>query len=230
MELMIAGAKVRMDKDGHFSLNDLHKAAGGEKRHGPSYWMANEQTKAMIAELQTTGIPVVNLAQGRNGGTWVCKELVYAYAMWIDAAFNIRVIRAFDALVDGRLEDAQRIASRQQARLEAPFLTDAIKHRREIQGKAIAHYHYSNEFDLVNRVALGKSAKEFRIAHGLKADDPLRDHLTKLEIACVQALQRANTTMIDMGLDYEKRKTELHKIYVTRHSAGLMAEVKRIEA
>lgn len=124
MELMIAGAKVRMDKDGHFSLNDLHKAAGGEKRHGPSYWMANEQTRALIAELQTTGIPVVNLAQGRNGGTWVCKELVYAYAMWIDAAFNIRVIRAFDALVEGRLEDAQRIASRQQARLEAPFLTD----------------------------------------------------------------------------------------------------------
>lgn len=230
MELMIAGAKVRMDKDGHFSLNDLHKAAGGEKRHGPSYWMANEQTRALIAELQTTGIPVVNLAQGRNGGTWVCKELVYAYAMWIDAAFNIRVIRAFDALVEGRLEDAQRIASRQQARLEAPFLTDAIKHRREIQGKPVAHYHYSNEFDLVNRVALGMSAKEFRVAHGLRADDPLRDHLTKLEIACVQALQRANTTMIEMGLDYEKRKTELHKIYVTRHSAGLMAEVKRIEA
>lgn len=230
MQLMIANAKVRMDADGRFSLNDLHKAAGGEKRHGPSYWMANEQTKALIVELQTTGIPVVNLAQGRNGGTWVCKELVYAYAMWIDAAFNIRVIRAFDALVEGRLEDAQRIASRQQARLEAPFLTDAIKHRREIQGKPVAHYHYSNEFDLVNRVALGMSAKEFRVAHGLRADDPLRDHLTKLEIACVQALQRANTTMIDMGLDYEKRKTELHKIYVTRHSAGLMAEVKRIEA
>lgn len=230
MQLMIANAKVRMDADGRFSLNDLHKAAGGEKRHGPSYWMANEQTKALIAELQTTGIPVVNLAQGRNGGTWVCKELVYAYAMWIDAAFNIRVIRAFDALVEGRLEDAQRIASRQQARLEAPFLTDAIKHRREIQGKPVAHYHYSNEFDLVNRVALGMSAKEFRVAHGLRADDPLRDHLTKLEIACVQALQRANTTMIDMGLDYDRRKTELHKIYVTRHSAGLMAEVKRIEA
>ena len=50
-----------------------------------------------------------------------------------------------------------------------------------------------------------------------------------MEIRCVQSLQRANTTMIDMGLPFEQRKIELHKIYVTRHAAGLLAEVKRIE-
>lgn len=229
MQLMIADAKVRMDKDGRYSLNDLHKAAGNERRHEPSEWLSNQQTKEMIAALETTGNPVVK-KEGRGGGTFVCKEMVYAYAMWISAEFMLRVIRAYDDLVEGRLGDAERIASRQAARLEAPFLTDAIKHRREVQGKSISHYHYSNEFDLINRVALGKSAKEFRAAHGLGVDDPLRDHLTKLEIACVQALQRADTTMIDMGMDYEKRKVELHKIYVTRHSAGLLAEVKRIES
>ncbi len=239
--ITIAEVKVRIDKDGRYSLNDLHKAGGAESRHQPAFFLrrpeiidlleaiVNSALAQSIGKEETTGIPVVSTG-GRNGGTFVCKELVYAYAMWISPVFHLSVIRAYDSLVTGQLEDAQRIATRQSARLEAPFLTDAIKHRREIQGKAIAHYHYSNEFDLVNRVALGKSAKEFRIAHGLKADDPLRDHLTKMEIACVQALQRANTTMIDMGLDYEKRKTELHKIYVTRHSAGLMAEVKRIEA
>lgn len=227
--IMIANIKIRMDADGRYSLNDLHKAAGGERRNDPSDWMANKQTKELIALLETTGKSVVK-KEGRGGGTFVPKQLVYSYAMWISPEFNLQVLDAYDALVDGRLEDAQRIATRQAARLEAPFMSDALKHRREAQGKAVAHYHYSNEFDLVNRVALGKSAKEFRIAHGIGADDSLRDHLTKLEIACVQALQRANTTMIDMGLDYERRKTELHKIYVTRHAAGLLAEVKRIEA
>lgn len=232
--IILAGAKVRTDKEGRFSLNDLHKAAGGEKRHGPAYWLANEQTQSIISELaqelSDTGNPVSVIRGGSAQGTYVCKELVYAYAMWIDAAFHIRVIRAFDALVNGKLADAERIASRQAARLEAPFMTDALKHHRQIRGKQVAHYHYSNEFDLVNRVALGKSAKEFRIAHNIGADDPIRDHLTKLEIACVQALQRANTTMLDMGMEFDDRKTALHKIYVTRHAAGLLAEVKRIEA
>lgn len=229
MEIMIAGAKVRMDKDGRYSLNDLHKAAGGERRNEPSDWLANKQTKDLIALLETTGKSVVK-KEGRGGGSFVPKQMVYAYAMWISPEFNLQVLDAYDALANGRVEDAHRIAARQAARLEAPDLTDAIKHRREAQGKAVAHYHFSNEFDLVNRVALGKSAKEFRVAHGIAKDDPIRDHLTNMEVRCVQALQRANTTMIDMGLDYEKRKTELHKIYVTRHSAGLLAEVKRIEA
>jgi len=227
--IMIANIKIRMDADGRYSLNDLHKAAGGERRNDPSDWMANKQTKELIVLLETTGKSVVK-KEGRGGGTFVPKQLVYSYAMWISAEFNMQVLDAYDALVNGRLEDAHRIATRQQARLEAPDLTDAIKHRREAQGKEVSHFHYSNEFDLVNRVALGKSAKEFRVAHGIGPDDSIRDHLTALEVRCVQGLQRANTTMIDMGMPFEQRKVELHKIYVTRHAAGLLAEVKRIEA
>ncbi len=97
-DLIIAGMGIRRDGEGRFSLNDLHRAAGGEKRHGPSYWLTNAQTAELIAELETTGIPVVSL-EGRNGGTYVVMELVYAYAMWISPAFHLKVIRAYDAMV-----------------------------------------------------------------------------------------------------------------------------------
>lgn len=96
--LVIDNLSIRTDADGRYCLNDLHRAAGGEKRHGPSYWLANAQTRALIDEMATAGIPVVT-SEGAAGGTYVAKELVYAYAMWISPAFHLKVIRAYDNLV-----------------------------------------------------------------------------------------------------------------------------------
>ncbi|MEO5350219.1 MAG: KilA-N domain-containing protein [Magnetococcus sp. YQC-3] len=95
--LSISDTSIHQDNEGRFSLNDLHKAAGSEKKHIPSYWLKNQQTKELISELETTGIPVVSL-EGRKGGTYVVKELVYAYAMWISPKFHLQVIRAYDVL------------------------------------------------------------------------------------------------------------------------------------
>lgn len=81
--------------DGLYSLNDLHKAAGGDAKHRPNYFLGNEQTKALVAEIEIAGIPAISSRP--KIGTYVCKELVYAYAMWISPKFNLAVIRAFDA-------------------------------------------------------------------------------------------------------------------------------------
>jgi hypothetical protein len=95
----IGGVVIAVDVDGRYCLNDLHKAAGGERRHGPSLWLENQQAKELVAELADTGIPVSVIKGGSLQGTYVCKELVYAYAMWISAKFHLKVIRTFDAAV-----------------------------------------------------------------------------------------------------------------------------------
>ena len=97
-QLLLSDMKIRQDADGRYCLNDLHKAAGGARRHETSLWMANAQTKALCAELENTGIPVIKAKRGRNGGTFVTKPLVFAYAMWISAAFQIKVMAAYDTL------------------------------------------------------------------------------------------------------------------------------------
>lgn len=106
--LVVAGIAISQDADGRFSLNDLHKAAGGEKRHQPSDFLAINQTVDLIAEINRSGdsriAPVFTKKGGHNQGTHVCKELVYRYAMWVSPAFELKVIRAYDAMATGSLE------------------------------------------------------------------------------------------------------------------------------
>ena len=75
------------------SLNDLHKASGGPDKHSPRRWLQTKQTADLIAEIEIDGIPSIQKKQGL--GTFVSKELVVHYGMWISPAFSLKVIRAF---------------------------------------------------------------------------------------------------------------------------------------
>ena len=99
--ITIDSIAIRQDNAGRYCLNDLHRAAGGEKRHVPGYWLENDQTKAIAELLSVTGNPVSVIRGGNQQGTYVCKELVYSYAMWISPEFNLKVIHTFDAVQSG---------------------------------------------------------------------------------------------------------------------------------
>ncbi|GAB3359044.1 MULTISPECIES: KilA-N domain-containing protein [Giesbergeria] len=90
--LTIGGATVRRVGD-LFSLNDLHKAAGGEAKHKPSEWLRNQQAQDLLEEIQKAGIPAITSKP--KVGTYASRELVIAYAAWISAAFHLKVIRVF---------------------------------------------------------------------------------------------------------------------------------------
>ena len=237
-KLIVAGAAVRINKNDLYSLNDLHKAAGAKEKDQPALWLRLDGTKALIDELSnSTQMQDKDIAQssaGRYGGTHVCKQLVYAYAMWISPKFHIHVIEAYDDLVNGRIESvttqAKTDASRQRARLESRALTDAVKITRESQGKEIKPFHFSNEYDLINRVALGMTAKQYRAHHSFDKAMPIRDTLTLCEIECIEHLQRLNASLIDIGMDFEQRKAKLNQVYMLRHKRKLLDEIKRLES
>ena len=102
--LTIAQVGIRQDDAGRFCLNDPHRAAGGESKHQPAFFMRRKETGDLIEALNSAdpqSLPAQTV-EGRSGGTFVAKELVYAYAMWISPAFHLQVIRAYDAQVTQR--------------------------------------------------------------------------------------------------------------------------------
>jgi hypothetical protein len=102
--------------NGLYSLNDLHKASGGEERHQPSFFIRNDQTQALISEISKSGdsrnyisnsanlqnCEPLRVVRGKFGGTYACRELVIAYAAWVSPAFHLKVIRTFLAAAESR--------------------------------------------------------------------------------------------------------------------------------
>lgn len=123
-QLIISNTSIRKDSVGRYSLNDLHKASGNQDKDKPANWLRSEKTVELIEEIliahnrevkkQDSDFKPVVSKSGRYGGTYVCKELVYSYAMWISAAFALKVIRAYDDLVSGRVEQAIRRSTVQE--------------------------------------------------------------------------------------------------------------------
>ena len=113
LPLIIEDTYVRQDDQGRFSLNDLHQAAGGEDRHAPNRFTRTDTFSDLVQVLtpeMASGTPevaarppVTIISNGSRVGTFVARELVYAYAMWISPVFHLKVIRTFDALATGRL-------------------------------------------------------------------------------------------------------------------------------
>ena len=124
--LVIGEFSIRQDEDGRYCLNDLHKASGNAIKHKPSFWLRNEQTQDLISELQNCNSQFaaiekpVNILRGnfsgvKKQGTYVVKELVYSYAMWISAKFHLMVIRAYDSLVMEWMIGGKQTISPEQA-------------------------------------------------------------------------------------------------------------------
>jgi len=96
-DLIVADLTIKQDSEGRYCLNDLHRAAGGEAKQKPALWIRQAGDAIEAAGKGTDSYPLATVL-GRTGGTFVSKRLVYSYAMWISADFQMKVIDAYDQL------------------------------------------------------------------------------------------------------------------------------------
>lgn len=99
-KVVIGNITIEQDDEGRYCLNDVHKAGGGAITKSPAQWMRHGAFKELQEEIMLKStINPVETKPGRTGGTYVVKALVYAYAMWINPGFHLKVIEAYDRIV-----------------------------------------------------------------------------------------------------------------------------------
>ena len=91
------------------------------------------------------------------------------------------------------------------ARQEFPLLTENIKLLHENPKP----YHFSNECDMLNRIVLGMSAKQFRLANGIEKGKSIRPYLSKEQIDMLEILQKVDVGLLVAFPNYEDRKRHL---------------------
>lgn len=161
--LVIGEFSIRQDEDGRYCLHDLHKASGALEKHQPAFFMRNKQTKDLIDEIERSAnlqidqthsanlhsaVKIVKGGDVLKQGTYVVKELVYSYAMWISAKFHLMVIRAYDAMVMkllGSKSDQALIVDKTTKKERVP-LKDAVN---MLVGKA-QFLNYSDAYKLIH--------------------------------------------------------------------------------
>lgn len=91
------------------------------------------------------------------------------------------------------------------ARKEFPLLTENIKLIHENPKP----YHFSNECDMINRIVIGMSAKQFRENHGITKGESIRPFLTAEQIDLMDKLQKVDIGLLLAVPDYNQRKRQL---------------------
>lgn len=83
-------------------------------------------------------------------------------------------------------------------------------------------YHYSTECDMINRIVLGCSAKQFRQAHDIPDGMSIRPYLTDTQAKTVRKLQTEDIRLLYTGVEYDDRKSRLITFYTQKYNIPVL--------
>lgn len=140
------------------------------------------------------------------------KRQSLAVAAKLNVSLLMIIIDRWQFLEDENLrlreDEKARLTQRNEARVGYYPMLDALVESRAIEGKGTELTHFMKEANLLNRIVLGKTSRQYRLENKIPT---LRDYLPKNKISAINDLQLANMVLINLNFNYEDRKTLLDK-------------------
>jgi Rha family phage regulatory protein len=171
-----------------------------------------EANKITTSNLRTSDYFIKSKYLGGNGEKRHCYKITKMGCDFIahkmtgikGTAFTATYIKLFY-----KMEDKLKLEL--QAKEDFKEMTDAIKKVKENPKP----YHFSNEINMINRVALGCTSKEFKIKNNITQDSSIRNYLSYEQLQLIDVLQKLNASMILLWMKYDERKTRLQNYRLT---------------
>lgn len=142
----------------------------------------------------------------KTGRKLPCYEMTRdGFTMLVMGYTGAKAMR-FKELYIKRFNEMERfIKTLVMARKDYPLLTENVKLLHENPKP----YHFSNECDMINRIVLGMSAKQFRTIHNIEKGTSIRPYLTEQQIEWIEQLQKVDVGLLVSVPNLEQRKRYL---------------------
>lgn len=146
-------------------------------------------------------------AQGKNQPC--CLMTRDGFTMLVMGYTGKKAMRFKELYIKRFNEMEQFIKTLVSAKQEFPLLTENIKLLHENPKP----YHFSNECDMINRIVIGMTAKQFREKHGIAKGESIRPFLTAEQVDRLEILQKVDVGLLVAVPDYNQRKNQLEWYY-----------------
>jgi hypothetical protein len=216
--LVIRGARIFEDINGHICLDDLWRAAKANPSKAPSKWRRSRLAKALIAELEKKikisslkenkpVAPSIYAHRGRGlTGTFAHPILAAAYAGYLSPKLELEVrdiwlrYRSGDATLADEIlqrataEENRWAGARAISRSQRVAYTDTLK-KHHVTGQGYMHC-----TEAVYTKLLGGRSHQIRANRGLEPMANIRDNLSVAELSFVMAAEALAAERIEQEI------------------------------
>lgn len=226
---------IRIDAEGRFCLNDIHKAAMANGKatesQKPSEFLRHDKVKDFISEvdLEAGNRASIKTVKGRGiTGTYATELVALRYAGWISAKVEVEVYRTFQKVAradEGLTHDlierqqdpevVKRLAARAQSKVIRQTFTDGLKHHG-VTGKG-----YALCTNAIYEPLFGTNAKGLLALKNMPVTANAREVMDRRELVAVMFAEEVALARIE-------REDARGNNECIRHSYTAATETKRV--